>query len=176
MKRLSHIGILALFKEILFKRWLDKNAFKVLAEIGVGSGQVVLDFGCGPGTYTIPAAKLVGESGRVHALDVDKGALERVEKKARKEGLNNVVRIESSGGEAIPLGAETIDVVLLIDVLQEIKDIGALFSEVRRIVKPNGKVFVFPMHIGEEEAMRLAKSMGFTLEGKKARQVLAFSR
>lgn len=109
-------------------------------------------------------------------MDVDKGALERVEEKTRKEGLNNVVKIESSGGEAIPLGAETIDVVLLIDVLQEVKDRGALFSEVRRIVKPNGKVFVFPMHVGEEEAMRLATSRGLTPEGKRARKVLAFSR
>ena len=84
--------------EVRFKRWLDKNAYEVLAEVGVRAGMAVLDFGCGSGTYTIPAAKLVGEGGRVYALDINKRALDRMEKKARKEGLKNIVRIDSSGG------------------------------------------------------------------------------
>ena len=61
-----------------FKLMLDRNASKMLSEVGIGEGQSILDFGCGSGTYTIPAAKLVGRNGRVYALDVSQGALEKL--------------------------------------------------------------------------------------------------
>jgi len=71
MKRyLKHLGFAKHLGEFRFKSWLDKNAYEFLAEVSVNKGQSVLDFGCGSGTYTIPAAKLVGESGRVYALDI----------------------------------------------------------------------------------------------------------
>ena len=50
-------------------QFLDKNPSQVLFEIGIRKGHVVLDHGCGSGTYTIPAAKLVGDEGKVYALD-----------------------------------------------------------------------------------------------------------
>jgi cobalt-precorrin-6B (C15)-methyltransferase len=57
---------------------------------------MVLDFGCGSGTYTIPAAKAVGATGRVYALDINPRALDRVERKAERAGLRNIVRIDAS--------------------------------------------------------------------------------
>ncbi|KYH37203.1 MAG: methylase involved in ubiquinone/menaquinone biosynthesis, partial [Candidatus Bathyarchaeota archaeon B24] len=84
MRRLRrHIGFLKEIDEVRFKRWLDRNAQEFLAEVGVGAGKVVLDFGCGSGTYTIPAARLVGDEGKVYALDVRKKALDEVEAKAK---------------------------------------------------------------------------------------------
>ena len=99
MNRLTkHIGLLGHLDEYRFKRWLDSHASEVLAEIGVRKKQVVLDFGCGSGTYTIPAAKLVGDGGKVYALDINRKALDRIEERAKKEGLMNIVRIDSSEG------------------------------------------------------------------------------
>ncbi len=75
----------------------------------------MLDFGCGSGTYTIPAARIVGAQGRVYALDKDKGALDELMQKAGSAGLKNIERMETSGGK-IELTDESVDVVLLFDV------------------------------------------------------------
>jgi len=56
---------------------------EILQRIGIKSGQSVLDFGCGSGTYTIPVAKIVGKQGKVYALDKDKNELDNLMKKAR---------------------------------------------------------------------------------------------
>jgi len=154
-------------EEVRFKRWLDKNASEVLAEVGVRAGQVVLDFGCGSGTYTIPAAKLVGEGGRVYALDISRRALDRMEEKAKQEGLRNIVQIVAFGGEEIRLEDETIDLMLLIDVLHEIDNREALFHEAYRILKQGGVVSIYPMHVAEEDVERLATSRGLNLEDRK---------
>jgi precorrin-6B methylase 2 len=55
---------------------IESLAIKVLKRIGIRRGQTVLDFGCGYGIYTIPVAKIVGEHGRVYALDKDKEAMD----------------------------------------------------------------------------------------------------
>ena len=57
--------LLTRLREFRFKRWFDKNASDVLTEGGIDTEFVVLDFGCGSGTYISPVAKLVGEAGRV---------------------------------------------------------------------------------------------------------------
>ena len=57
---------------------------------GVHEGQTVLDIGCSSGTFTIPAATLVGEYGTVYALDVNQGALEKLRIRAEAAGLKNI--------------------------------------------------------------------------------------
>ncbi|MEM2935816.1 MAG: class I SAM-dependent methyltransferase [Candidatus Bathyarchaeia archaeon] len=163
----KYFGFLKRLRDFQFKGWLDKHAYEFLTEVGVKAGQMVLDFGCGSGTYTIPAAKLVGKDGRVYALDINKKALDKMEEKSKQEGLKNIKRIDSAGGEEIPIEDETIDHVLLIDVLQEIDDRALLFDEVYRILKPNGVVTVYPMHIKIEEIEDLARSKSLILEDKK---------
>jgi ribosomal protein L11 methylase PrmA len=56
-------------------RWLKHQAEKVLKDIGIEEGHVILDFGCGSGSYSIPAAKIVGKKGKIYALDKDEDAL-----------------------------------------------------------------------------------------------------
>ena len=60
---------------------LEPHAFKILKKTGIKRGKTVLDFGCGSGTYTIPAAKIVGKEGKVYALDKDKKVLDELIKK-----------------------------------------------------------------------------------------------
>jgi ubiquinone/menaquinone biosynthesis C-methylase UbiE len=138
------------------------------------AGQEVLDFGCGSGTYTIPAGKLVGEAGRVYALDVSVTALDRMEKRACEEGLKNIMRIDASGDGNIQLEDETLDHILLIDVLQEIENREALFDEVYRTLKAGGIMTVYPMHMAEEEVIRLAANRSLNLEEKKFNRILIF--
>ncbi|MCK4972036.1 MAG: methyltransferase domain-containing protein, partial [Candidatus Heimdallarchaeota archaeon] len=58
------------------------NLEKVVEEIGIQPGNVVLDYGCGLGSFSIPAAKIVGEKGKVYALDIHPLAIKRTKKKA----------------------------------------------------------------------------------------------
>lgn len=170
----KHVGFLGEFR---FKRWLDNHASDVLSEIGVREGQIVLDFGCGSGTYTIPAAKLVGKDGRIYALDISKQSLDKLMTKAKQEELQNIVRVDADGEERIPLDDEAFDIILLIDVLQEIDDKDALFKEVFRILKPKGTVSIFPMHLAEKEVERLASSRNLFLKDRKIRRrVLIFGK
>lgn len=160
-----------------FKLMLDRNASKMLSEVGIGEGQSILDFGCGSGKYTIPAAKLVGRNGRIYALDVNQGALEKLSRKAEKEELNNIVTLISSGNVDIPIDNETLNHVLLIDVLQEISDKDTLLEEIHRILKPDGLMTVYPMHIDSNEVIRLASNVKLRLKGKSFQErILVFEK
>ena len=107
-----------------------------IKKIDIKQGQTILDFGCGIGSYTIPAAKLVGKQGRVYALDKQLLALKKVKEKAEKEGLNNIHTILSDGNTGLP--DESIDIILLYGVLPEIEDKDFVLKELHRVLKPSG--------------------------------------
>jgi len=114
-----------------------------------------LDFGCGSGTYTIPAAKIVGKQGRVYALDKDKNALDSLMKKAKLADLKNIRRMATSGELSIDLPDESVDVSLIFDVFHryyfpQIDDRKRLLDEIYRITKTNGFVSVWPKHMESE--------------------------
>ena len=79
------------------EKWMTVEGVELLQEIGIKRGQVVLDFGCGTGYYTIPTAFVVGRSRRVYALDKDGDALDELMEKARKFGLSNIATVKTSG-------------------------------------------------------------------------------
>ncbi len=75
-------------------RRLTMNANKILTRMGVQGGQTILEVGCGPGFFTMPAARMV-EDGTIYALDLYPMMIENVEKKVRKQRLENVKTINS---------------------------------------------------------------------------------
>lgn len=149
----------------------------MLSEAGVSEGKKVLDVGCGSGTFSIPAARLVGINGVIYALDTSQGALGKLSNKVEKEGLDNVITLLSSGSVDIPLETGTINHVLLIDVLQEVSEKELLLKEVHRVLEPNGNVVVYPMHIDENEVIKLASNTGFELKDRVFQeQILLFEK
>jgi len=147
---------------------LESRALEVLERIRIRRGQSVLDFGCGSGTYTIPAAKIVGEQGRVYALDKDKEALDELMQKAESTGLRNIERMETSGKLETELTDESVDVVLLFDVFHsyyfpQANDRRRLLSEIYRIMKPSAFMSVWPKHM-ESETEDEIKKANFHLE------------
>jgi ubiquinone/menaquinone biosynthesis C-methylase UbiE len=126
-------------------KWLEEDGVEFLRGIGIKRGQAVLDFGCGSGNYAIPAAEIVGGEGTIYALDKNRRALDELMRKAEAEGLTNIKRMEASGQLKIGLEEESIDVVLLYDVLHHYyfpraEDRGRILHEVHRVLKPNGFV------------------------------------
>jgi len=109
---------------------------KQLRKSGVREGQTVLDFGCGSGHFTIAAARIVGEKGKVYAQDIHPLAIRAVEKQVAKEKLSNVTTILSD--RAITLPDQSVDVVLLYRTFYLVKDRQGLLDEVHRVMKPGG--------------------------------------
>lgn len=157
---------------------LEARALEVLQQIGISRGQTVLDFGCGYGTYTIPAAKIVGEQGRVYALDKDKEALNGLMQKGESAGLKNIERMATSGELEIELTDESVDVVLLFDVFHsfyfpQAGDRRRLLGEIYRIMKPSAflSVSVWP-NLAEPETEDEIKNANFR-PGKEVCETLA---
>ena len=69
---------------------LIRNPYKILERAGLKSGQKVVEVGCGPGFFTIPAANIVGEEGFIYAVDTHHLAIKRVNTKIKKAGINNI--------------------------------------------------------------------------------------
>jgi len=131
---------------------LESRAVEILERAGIEEGQIVLDFGCGSGTYTIPAAKIVGDKGSVYALDKDSNVLNELMQRAKSAGLNNIEPMHTHGELTIDLADNSVDVVLLFDVLHSYyfplaDDRRRLLDEVHRISKAGALISVYPKHI-----------------------------
>ena len=152
--------------EAKWNEWLRGHIEEVLQEIGIEESQTVLDFGCGPGAYAIPAAKLVGRKGKVYALDKEEKALKELKEKAQKERWENIETLLSSD---LDTGLEegSVDVVLLYDVIHTMEDWAALFEEVERVLKPDGMVSIYPMHVEGDEVLRQMRKSHFSLRDEK---------
>jgi ubiquinone/menaquinone biosynthesis C-methylase UbiE len=121
-----------------FCRFMDLG--KQLKKSGVCEGQTILDFGCGSGHFSIAAARIVGEKGRVYALDIHPLAIRAVEKRVAKNDISNVSSILSSGKTGLP--EESVDIVLLYRTFYQVKDKQGLLDELYRVMKPGGIISV----------------------------------
>ena len=126
----------------------------LLERAGVGQGQTVLDYGCGPGSYSVAAAAMVGPGGKVYALDIHPLAMSTVERKAAKMGLQNIETIRSGRDTGLPDGS--VDVALLYDTIQAIADKRALLQELHRVIKAGGILSILVEHIRVEDVTDLA--------------------
>ncbi|MBU0702939.1 MAG: class I SAM-dependent methyltransferase [Chloroflexi bacterium] len=124
----------------------------ILKEVGIQPGFRVLDYGCGPGGYVAGAAELVGESGKVYALDLHPLAIRRVQDLARKKQLANVETILSDCKTGLPDGS--IDAVLLYDIFHMLSDPQAILAELHRVLKPDGILSLLNPHMSEDEIIR----------------------
>ena len=108
---------------------------KELTKLNIQKGQIILDYGCGTGSHTFPATRLVGEKGKVYALDKQPLAIRKVKERAKKGGFHNIDTILSDGDIRLPAGS--VDVILLYGVLPEIGNKESLLRELHRVLKPN---------------------------------------
>ena len=79
--------------DFFFRPYIDKR----IKKFGIREGMTVVDYGCGPGRYTIRFSRIVGEMGKVYAVDIHELAVKEVERKIAKGGLGNVKPVLASG-------------------------------------------------------------------------------
>jgi ubiquinone/menaquinone biosynthesis C-methylase UbiE len=140
-------------------RDLLQNPQLSLEKARLGKGMSVVDYGCGPGSFTIPAAELVGPEGKVFAVDIHPLAISSVSQKALRKGLRNVQTIVVQGYDT-GIQDSSIDRVLLIDTIHRIEDPAALFREIHRMLKPDGLLFMEKGHMAMSEQKQLVENSG----------------
>lgn len=140
----------------------------VLKEVGIREGFNILDYGCGPGSYSIIAAEMVGETGKIYALDIHPLAIQIVKNKAIMKGLKNLETIRSDC--ATNLSDNSIDIALLYDTFHHFSNPEAILEELHRVLKADGILSFSDHHLKEAEiVLGVTKSGLFELseKGKK---------
>ncbi|MBD3255057.1 MAG: methyltransferase domain-containing protein [Candidatus Lokiarchaeota archaeon] len=135
---------------VTVKKWKETKGEQILLEVGIDKDQLVLDFGCGKGIYSVLAAKIVGEGGKIYALDSnDEKLLHELRDAVTKQNIKNIKIIETSGEISLPFNQYTLDVVLIYDVyhLLDKKERAKLLRESHRVLKKNGILSYHATHL-----------------------------
>jgi SAM-dependent methyltransferase len=121
-------------------------------------GDSVLDLGCGAGFDCFLAARQVGPDGRVIGVDMTDAMLDKARANAAKTGLSNV-EFRKGDIESLPIEDDSIDVVISNCVLNLVPDKDRAFREIRRVLKPGGRLAVSDMAWETEPAAAIRKDM-----------------
>ena len=116
----------------------------MLRDLGVTAGAAVVDYGCGPGLFTLAAARLVGAGGMVYAVDQEPRMVELVARRARQAGLANVIAVAGDGRRAA-LPDAVADFIICVQILHYQKtreDRVAVARDLNRLLKPGGRVMI----------------------------------
>lgn len=162
------------------RAWFESRGVEQLGKLGFAPGQQVVDFGCGPGRFTVPLSRLVCPGGRVTAMDRNPEALEQLTRRAEAYGVVEAVRCVRVDDERdlADLPADSLDAMLVFDVLQHVGDWAALFDSAVRGLRPDGRLWVYPAagpHPGrvDIDAVREALSPLGLVEQARHRLLLA---
>ncbi len=153
------------------RKWY--NPEEILKDAGLGPGMVFIDVGSGEGFFTLLAAKIVGESGLVYAVDSDSEAVERLKTKAEEKHLKNI-RAKSGMAETTVFCTSCADFVFYSMVLHDFSDTIQVLRNAKKMLKPTGKLIdldwkkqqmpfgpPFNIRLSEQDAMGLLKISGF---------------
>jgi ubiquinone/menaquinone biosynthesis C-methylase UbiE len=150
------------------------NPFKLLERVGVREGDRVADLGCGAlGHFVFPAAQLVGGTGTVYAVDIQKSVLEQIEKAAKNQQFWNIRPVWSDIEvfRATHIDEATLDLTLLVNNLFLAQNRESLVREMARLTRPGGRIVIVEwkptqspigppadQRMSKEEAKRVLKS------------------
>jgi len=143
-------------------------------------GERILEIGPGTGYYTLDMAEWVGPEGTVEIFDLQQEFLDHTGRRAAERGLANVVPTQGDA-TALPFGDDSIDAVVLTAVLGEIPDQGAALGEIRRVLKPGGRLVVGeffgdPHFTARSSLERQAGDAGLSWEGHSGNWFGYFAR
>ncbi len=136
----------------------------------VKEGMTVLDIGCGMGFFSIPLAKMVGNTGKVICVDMQEKMLKGLAKRVQKAGVSTRIETRLCSQDTIGLQdlAEKIDFALAFAVVHEVPDPASFFAELFATMVPSGRVLLAEPkgRVSEEEftnTLSMAQEQGFTM-------------
>ncbi|MHB8970428.1 MAG: class I SAM-dependent methyltransferase [Pirellulaceae bacterium] len=153
----------------------EERCSVMLANLGIRPGQTVLDMGCGNGFYSLPLARMVGPTGRILAVDIQPEMLVMLRTRAEQDGIENISPILGSvHNPRAP--AESVDVILLVDVYHEFSHPEQILAAMRQALKPQGLLVLVeyraedplvpiqPLHkMSKEQILKELPANGFRL-------------
>jgi ubiquinone/menaquinone biosynthesis C-methylase UbiE len=122
--------------ETMFQWSEAAEAFYAPARIG--EGQVMADFGCGPGHGAIEFARRVGPQGHVHAFDINAEFIESTRQKAAAAGFSERITAHLIEDAGLPLADAALDRIVTRNTLVYVQDPVETLGEFRRVLKPGG--------------------------------------
>jgi len=144
-------------------RDLLRPRIDILGKVDFEKGETVLDYGCGPGGYTFPAADLVGPEGKVYAQDIQPLAVDRIRDLAKKRGYDNICTRLSDRDTGLEDGS--VDKVLLFDVYHDLADPEGVLGEIHRVLREGGKLLFSDHHLRDGDIRKeLTGGNAFLLE------------
>jgi ubiquinone/menaquinone biosynthesis C-methylase UbiE len=141
---------------------------RILFDIGLRPGMVFLDIGCGQGFFTIPAAKIVGETGKVGGLDISQTNIDKLKQKVIKAGLKNVFLKVGKAEDEILCKARA-DIVFFGIVLHDFENPEKVLDNARIMLKPAGVLIDFDW---KKKAMSLGPPLPIRFSEAKARDMI----
>lgn len=157
-----HFKLMALMFKV---RDFFNPPIKEIQEANISPGDHVLDYGCGPGSYTLIAAQKVKDSGKVYAVDTNLLAIKTVEKKAAKAGVS-IETILTHCDTGLP--DNSIDVILLYDTYHVLDNPQEVLKELCRVLAFDG-ILSFSDHHMEEDTIynEIKEFFTFVKKGKR---------
>lgn len=156
-------------------KFLDPKA--IIEQLRILPGSKVADFGCGSGYFSLPLAQAVGSEGLIYSLDVLPAALEAVASKAKIEGISNILtkRVNLENEKGSKLDGESLDLVVVKDMLFQNKDKDSIVGEVYRVLRKGGRILLLEwndhkesigpemsLRVPENEASKILQEKGFS--------------
>jgi len=152
------------------------NPTEILKQLKLKDDMSAADFGCGSGGWTIPLAKIL-EKGKVFAFDIQEEMLSALRGRAKLENLQNIEtkRCDLEEPKSTRLEDNSLDLVLIPNLLFQIKNKKDIIEEAKRILKKDGKILVLDWspgaylgpkesRVSEEEVKKIAKDLDLNLE------------
>jgi ubiquinone/menaquinone biosynthesis C-methylase UbiE len=141
------LGAICLILSCTFVSAEDRNDWqqpdRVMSDLGMKRGTRVADIGCGEGYFTLQLARAVGPQGLVFAVDINTRALAALKKQADQQLLTNVTVVVSESTDT-RLPVESVDVLLISDVLHEVPEMQRLplVQSAVRALRPGGFLYL----------------------------------
>lgn len=135
-----------IYKEV--KSWQRVEGVELFKDLGLNDNPLILDYGCGYGHYTFPAARALNYKGTVFAVDIDTKCLHYVKETAADENLSNIKVSLANTNYTLNFSNESLDMILYYDLFH-----GngyhrfTLLKEAKRTLKYNGILSILPFHL-----------------------------
>jgi len=146
------------------RRWLQ-NPQKILSPY-IKRGMKVLDVGCGPGFFSVELAKMVGAHGKVYAVDLQEGMLQKLQNKIQGTSLEKVIQLIKCEKDKIVI-TEKVDFILAFYMVHEVPDKDRLFATLKNFLNENGEFLIVEpklFHVSKKEfasTIEKAEAAGF---------------
>ncbi|MBZ5668450.1 MAG: methyltransferase domain-containing protein [Acidobacteriia bacterium] len=134
---------------------------EVVEKLGLKAGEAVADLGAGSGYFTLRFAQAVGPAGKVYAVDVDRGMLDNIERRAKEAHLENIQLVLAEPHDP-QLPASSVNMIFICDTLHHISDRATYYPLLVRALRPGGRLVNIDFHkkplpVGPPVAMKIAK-------------------